>query len=63
MFSDLKRVADALEIIAREMVAYRENQEKAKERHERLAEESRALTQSFIGQITNLLPGGDKNGG
>lgn len=62
MFSDLKRIADALESIARDLSDMRADQKIARERSAQVLEENKQAAQGLMSQFTNLLTGGMKDG-
>ena len=64
MFSDLKRIADALESIAKSSETILQNQERQMERAEKIQQAGQEQAAKMIGQLTGLfLPhGGDQNG-
>jgi hypothetical protein len=62
MFNELKRIADALESIASDISEMRTDQKAAREWHDKALEESKQATQGLLGQFTNLLTGGMKDG-
>lgn len=62
MFSDLKRIADALESIAHDLSDMRADQKVARDKHARMLEESNQAAQGIMSQFTNLLTGGMKDG-
>lgn len=62
MFSDLKRIADALESIAHDFSDMRADQKIARERSAQMLEESKQVTQGIMSQFTHLLTGGKQDG-
>ena len=62
MFSDLKRIADALESIAHDLSDMRADQKIARDKHAQMLEDSKQATQGLMSQFTNLLTGGMKDG-
>lgn len=64
MLKTLKRIADALEIIARNSDVMRQNQQQMIERSEQAARESRDQANQLVGQLTSVfMPRiGEKNG-
>lgn len=58
MFNELKRIADALESIARDVSEMRTDQKMARERYAQALEESKQATQGLMSQFTHLLTGG-----
>lgn len=62
MFNELKRIADALESIARDVSEMRTDQKMARERHAQALEESKQATQGLMSQFTHLLTGGKQDG-
>jgi len=58
MFDDLKRIADALESIARDVSEMRTDQKVARDRYAQSVEENKQATQTLMAQFTKLLTGG-----
>ena len=62
MFDDLKRLTIAIEQIADDLHAIRKSQDDAMELSRRAAELGQTQVAQIVGQFTNLLTGGKKDG-